>query len=80
MATNCSTAKIFKNILQIRPEIRNFRSLPIFAESTKHGWALSPKSGDKFSVVFGTVHFQIVLSVFGEKAESNFAISAKAQS
>ncbi len=34
----------------------------------------------KFSVVFVTVRFRIVLSVFGKKAESNFAFSAKARS
>jgi hypothetical protein len=38
------------------------------------------KRGVKFSAVFVTVRFQIVLSVFGEKAESNFAFSAKARS
>ncbi len=34
----------------------------------------------KLSVVFVTVRFRIVLSVFGEKAESNLAFSAKARS
>jgi hypothetical protein len=34
----------------------------------------------KLSAVFVTVRFLIVLSVFGEKAESNFPFSAKAQS
>jgi hypothetical protein len=29
------------------------------------------KEGVKFSVVFVTVSFRIILSVFGEKAESN---------
>ncbi len=38
------------------------------------------KRGVKISIVFGTVRFRIVLSVFGEKAESNFAFSAKARS
>ncbi len=38
------------------------------------------KCGVKFGAVFVTVRFQIVLSVFGEKAESNFAFSAKARS
>ncbi len=37
------------------------------------------KRGGKDSAVFVTVRFQIVLSVFGEKAESNFAFSAKAR-
>jgi hypothetical protein len=32
------------------------------------------KRGVKFSAVFATVRFRIVLSVFGEKAESNFAV------
>jgi hypothetical protein len=35
------------------------------------------KRGVKFSVVFVTVLFRIVLSVFGKKAESNFAVSEK---
>ncbi len=34
----------------------------------------------KFSAVFVAVRFRIVLSVFGEKAELNFAFSAKARS
>jgi hypothetical protein len=34
----------------------------------------------KLSAVFVTVRFRIVLSVFGEKAESNFAFLAKARS
>jgi hypothetical protein len=38
------------------------------------------KHGVKFSAVFLTVRFWIVLSVFGEKAESNFTFSAKARS
>jgi hypothetical protein len=42
--TKPNTANIFKNILKILPDIRSFRSLPIFAESTKHGWALLPKA------------------------------------
>jgi hypothetical protein len=32
-----STANIFENILQIRPDIRNFRLIAVFAESAKHG-------------------------------------------
>ncbi len=39
-----STANIFENILQIRPDIRSFWLLAVFAESAKHGWALSPKT------------------------------------
>jgi hypothetical protein len=38
------------------------------------------KRGVKFSAVFATVRFRIVLSVFGENAESNFEFSAKARS
>jgi hypothetical protein len=38
------------------------------------------KCGVKFSAVFVTVHFWIVLSVFGEKVESNIAFLAKARS
>jgi hypothetical protein len=38
------------------------------------------KRGVKFSAVFATVRFRIVLSVFSENAESNFAFSAKARS
>ncbi len=36
--------------------------------------------GVKFSAVFVTVRFRIVLSVFGEKAKSNFAFSAEGRS
>jgi hypothetical protein len=39
-----------------------------------------PKRDVKLSGVFITVRFGIVLSVFGKKAESNFAFSAKARS
>ncbi len=38
------------------------------------------KRGVKFSAVFVTVRFWIVICVFGKKAESNFAFSAKARS
>jgi hypothetical protein len=38
------------------------------------------KRGVKFSVVFVTVRFQIVLSIFGEKPESNLTFSVKARS
>jgi hypothetical protein len=38
------------------------------------------KQGVKFSIVFVTVRFRIVFSVFSEKAESNFAFLAKARS
>jgi hypothetical protein len=35
--TKRSTANIFENILQIRLDIQSFQSLPVFAESAKHG-------------------------------------------
>jgi hypothetical protein len=38
------------------------------------------KHGVQFIAVFVTVRFQIVLSIFGEKATSNVAFSVKAQS
>jgi hypothetical protein len=38
------------------------------------------KLGVKFSIVFATVRFRIVLSVFGQKVESNFAFLMKARS
>jgi hypothetical protein len=34
--TKRSPANIFENILQIRTDIRSFRSLAVFAESAKH--------------------------------------------
>jgi hypothetical protein len=34
--TKLSTANIFENLQQIRPDIQNFRSLPVFAEGEKH--------------------------------------------
>jgi hypothetical protein len=34
--TKRSQANIFENILQIRTDIRSFRSLTVFAESAKH--------------------------------------------
>ncbi len=39
-----STVNIFKNVLQIRQDIRSFRLLAVFAESGKRGWAFSPKT------------------------------------
>jgi hypothetical protein len=75
--TKSSTANIFEHILKIRPDIQSFRSLAVFAESAKHGWVLSPKRGVEFSAVFATVRFWIVLSVFGENAESNFAFRCR---
>jgi hypothetical protein len=38
------------------------------------------KHGVKFSIFFITVRFRIVLSNFGEKAESNLAFLAQARS
>jgi hypothetical protein len=35
--TKRSIANIFDNNLQIRPDIQSFQSLPVFAESAKHG-------------------------------------------
>jgi hypothetical protein len=49
---------------------------PTWWQSSQH----FRKRGVKFSAVFITVRFRIVLSVFGEKAESNFAFSAKPRS
>jgi hypothetical protein len=42
--TKRSTANFFGNIRKIRPGIRNFVSLLVFAESGKHGRALLPKT------------------------------------
>ncbi len=42
--TKRSTINIFENLLEIRPDIRNFLSLPDFAESAKHNGALSAKT------------------------------------
>ncbi len=41
--TKHSIANIFDNLFQIRQEIRNFRSPPIFAESAWHTWTLLSK-------------------------------------
>jgi hypothetical protein len=76
--TKRSTANIFENLLQICPDVQNFLSLPVLAESIAE--RCHQKQGVKCSIVFVTVCFLMVLSIFGEKAESNFAFSAKAWS
>jgi hypothetical protein len=42
--TKRGTINIFENLLEIRPDIRNFRSLPDFAESVTQNGALSAKT------------------------------------
>jgi hypothetical protein len=39
-----SISNIFENLFWIHPDIRIFLSLPIFAESAKRNWVLSPKT------------------------------------
>jgi hypothetical protein len=78
--TKRSPVNIYENILQIRTDIEVFDHLPFSPKARSMAECCRRKHGVKFSAVFVTVRFRIVLSVFGEKAESNFAFLAKAQS
>jgi hypothetical protein len=71
--TKFCTANIFENLRQIRMDIRNFPSLHVFAEVRTISECSHLKRGVKFSVVFVTAHFRIILSICGKKVESNSA-------
>ncbi len=62
------------------PRFSKFSVTLCFAELRRIAERCCRKRGVKFSVVFVTVCFRIVLSVFSKKAESNFAFLVKAQS
>jgi hypothetical protein len=70
----------FKNILQSHSDILNFQPFPVFPKSRSIDDRYLPKRAVKLSIIFVTVHFQIVLNVFAEKGEGNFAFSATASS
>jgi hypothetical protein len=70
-------SKIFFKFAQI---FEDFDHLPFSPKAQSMAERCRQKCGVKFSAVFATVHFRIVVSIFGEKAESNFAFSAKARS
>ncbi len=76
-AVQSTSLKIFFKFVQI---FEIFYHSPISPKARSITELCRRKRGVKFSVVFVTVRFQIVLSVFGEKGESNFAFSAKARS
>jgi hypothetical protein len=69
--------KIFFKFAQI---FKIFNHATFFPKAQSMAERCCRERGVKFSVVFVTVRFQIVLSVFGEEAESNFRFSAKARS
>jgi hypothetical protein len=73
-------SQIFENVLKIRPDIQIFLSLPVLPKARSMAELCRQKRGVKFSIVFVTVRFWIVLTVFGEKAESTLTFSVKAQS
>ncbi len=54
-----------------------FNHSPISMKEQSINKCCCQKRGVKLSIVFVTVRFRIVLSIFGEKGESNFAFSAK---
>ncbi len=57
-----------------------FDNSPFLPEARSTAEHCGQKRDVKLSALFVAVRFWIVLNVFGEKAESNFAFSAKAQS
>jgi hypothetical protein len=70
-------SKIFLKFAQI---FKVFDHSPFSPKARSLAERCCRKCGVKFSIVFVTVHFRIVLSVFGKKAESNLTFSAKARS
>jgi hypothetical protein len=64
--TKYRTTNIFENLIQIRLDIQNFHSLPVFAVRCHQ------KREGEFIVAFITLLLQIVLRVFGKKVTSNF--------
>ncbi len=66
--------KIFFKFAQI---IEVFDHSPFSLKARSMAEHCRPKHGIKFSVIFLTVRFRIVLSIFGEKEESNLMCSVK---
>jgi hypothetical protein len=77
IAVETAFSKIFFKFAQI---FEIFDHSPFSPKARSMAERCRRKRGVKFSVVFVTVRFRIVLSVFGEKAESNFTFLAKARS
>jgi hypothetical protein len=69
-----------KNFLKFTQIFKVFDNSTFSPKARSMAERCRQKRGVKLSAVFVTVHFQIVLGVFGEKEESNFAFLAKARS
>jgi hypothetical protein len=69
-----------KKFLKFAQIFKVFDNSPFSPKAQSMAERCRQKRDVKLSAVFVTVRFWIVLSVFGEKAESNFAFSVKAQS
>jgi hypothetical protein len=70
-----------KTLLELAQIFKVFNNSPLSPKAQSMAKRCRRKRDVKLSAVFVlTVRFQIVLSVFGEKAESNFAFSAKGRS
>ncbi len=69
-----------KKFLKIAQILKLFVNSPFSPKAQSMAERCRRKRDVKLSAVFVTVRFQIILSVFGEKAESNLVFSAKARS
>ncbi len=78
--TKRSTANIFEKFIKFTQIFKVFDNSPFSPKARSMAERCRRKRDVKLSAVFITVRFRIVLSVFGEKAESHFAFSAKAPS
>ena len=76
-AVQLTFSKIFFKFAQI---FEVFDHSPFSPKARSMAERYHQKRDVKLSAVFVTVRFRIVLIVFGEKAESNFAFLAKARS
>jgi hypothetical protein len=69
-----------KKFLKFAQIFKVFNNSPFLPKVRSMAKRCRRKRDVKLSAVFVTVHFRIVLSVFGEKVESIFAFSVKAWS
>jgi hypothetical protein len=77
---NAVQPKFSKTFLKFAQIFKVFDHSPFSPKARGMAERCCRKRGVKSSAVFVTVRFRIVWSVLGEKAESNFAFSAKARS
>jgi hypothetical protein len=78
--TKRSTANVSKIFFKFAQIFEVFDHSPFSPKARSMAERCRQKRGVTFSAVFATVRFRIILSIFGEKAESNFVFLVKARS